>query len=105
MQHIFCVVGSKEDCEQGKKFFHDDCIAHPIRLYQPERRSLVDVESFTVGPWIQEEIDAELPHTEDESTCADFPPVLDACCGSRAFWFDKADPRCLYVDNFGRFDL
>jgi len=28
-----------------------------------------------------------------------FPPVLDACCGSRAFWFDKADPRCMYVDK------
>ena len=28
-----------------------------------------------------------------------FPPVLDACCGSRMFWFDKTDPRCLYVDN------
>jgi len=28
-----------------------------------------------------------------------FPPVLDACCGSRAFWFDKADQRCLYVDK------
>jgi len=31
--------------------------------------------------------------------CSAFPPVLDACCGSRAFWFDKADPRCLYVDK------
>ena len=28
-----------------------------------------------------------------------YPPVLDACCGSRSFWFDKADPRCLYVDK------
>ena len=28
-----------------------------------------------------------------------YPPVLDACCGSRMIWFDKADPRCLYVDN------
>ena len=28
-----------------------------------------------------------------------FPPVLDACCGSRMFWFDKADTRCLYVDE------
>ena len=28
-----------------------------------------------------------------------FPPVLDACCGSRMFWFDRADPRCLYVDK------
>jgi len=28
-----------------------------------------------------------------------FPPVLDACCGSRMFWFNKSDHRCLYVDN------
>jgi len=26
------------------------------------------------------------------------PPVLDVCCGSRMFWFDKNDPRTLYVD-------
>lgn len=25
--------------------------------------------------------------------------VLDACCGSRMFWFDKADPRALFVDR------
>lgn len=25
--------------------------------------------------------------------------VLDACCGPRMFWFDKADERCLFVDN------
>jgi SAM-dependent methyltransferase len=25
--------------------------------------------------------------------------VLDACCGSRMFWFDKSDPRALFVDN------
>jgi SAM-dependent methyltransferase len=28
-----------------------------------------------------------------------YPPVLDVCCGSRMFWFNKADPRCLYVDK------
>ena len=28
-----------------------------------------------------------------------FPPVLDACCGGRSFWFDKHDMRCLYVDK------
>ena len=28
-----------------------------------------------------------------------FPPVLDACCGGRMMWFNKADPRCLYVDK------
>lgn len=27
------------------------------------------------------------------------PPVLDACCGSRMFWFDKADSRALFVDK------
>lgn len=26
------------------------------------------------------------------------PPVLDACCGSRMFWFDKQDPRAVFVD-------
>jgi SAM-dependent methyltransferase len=26
------------------------------------------------------------------------PPVLDACCGTRAFWFDKTDPRALFLD-------
>jgi SAM-dependent methyltransferase len=25
--------------------------------------------------------------------------VLDACCGSRMFWFDKADSRALFVDK------
>lgn len=25
--------------------------------------------------------------------------VLDACCGSRMFWFDKKDPRTLFIDN------
>ena len=24
---------------------------------------------------------------------------LDACCGPRMMWFDKDDPRCLFVDN------
>lgn len=27
------------------------------------------------------------------------PPVLDACCGSRMFWFDKADGRALFLDK------
>lgn len=25
--------------------------------------------------------------------------VLDACCGSRMFWFDKQDERAIFVDN------
>lgn len=27
------------------------------------------------------------------------PPVLDACCASRMFWFDKADARVLFLDK------
>lgn len=27
------------------------------------------------------------------------PAVLDACCGPRMFWFDRADPRALFVDK------
>lgn len=27
-----------------------------------------------------------------------FPPVLDACCGARMFWYDKKDPRATFVD-------
>lgn len=33
----------------------------------------------------------------DATDC--YPPVLDACCGSRMFWFDKADRRALFIDN------
>ena len=29
----------------------------------------------------------------------ELPPVLDACCGARMFWFDKTDPRALFVDK------
>jgi len=27
------------------------------------------------------------------------PPVLDACCGGRAMWFDRKDQRALFVDR------
>ena len=26
-------------------------------------------------------------------------PILDACCGSKMFWFDKEHPDVLYMDN------
>lgn len=28
-----------------------------------------------------------------------FKPILDACCGSRMFWFDKENPAVLFCDN------
>jgi SAM-dependent methyltransferase len=27
------------------------------------------------------------------------PFILDACCGSRMFWFDKNNPNCLFIDK------
>jgi SAM-dependent methyltransferase len=27
------------------------------------------------------------------------PPVLDACCGSRMFWFNREDERAIFVDK------
>ena len=26
-------------------------------------------------------------------------PILDACCGSRMFWFNPKNPNVLFVDN------
>lgn len=26
-------------------------------------------------------------------------PILDACCGSRMFWFDKENPNAVFCDN------
>ena len=46
--------------------------------------------------------------TIDEAACGgsaltaelgDLPPVLDACCGSRMFWFDRQDSRAVFVDK------
>ena len=34
----------------------------------------------------------------DYSTCY-APFILDACCGSRMFWFDKSNPNCLFIDK------
>lgn len=28
-----------------------------------------------------------------------FPAVLDACCGTRMMWFDRNDPRALFIDK------
>lgn len=38
---------------------------------------------------------------QHEAGCVNYelPPVLDACCGTRAFWFDRKDPRALFIDK------
>ena len=36
---------------------------------------------------------------KSERSEANFPPVLDACCGARTMWFDHADSRAVYMDR------
>lgn len=36
---------------------------------------------------------------EKMKTLENLPPVLDACCGGRMFWFDRADERALFCDK------
>jgi hypothetical protein len=38
-------------------------------------------------------------HVESEGVGGVLPPILDACCGSRMFWFDRSDARALYMDK------
>lgn len=49
----------------------------------------------TITPRLQE----KRPAAFHAAPCSALPPVLDACCGSRMFWFDKQDERALFVDN------
>ncbi len=35
----------------------------------------------------------------NDSTEAASKQVLDACCGSRMFWFDRKDKRAIFVDK------
>lgn len=36
---------------------------------------------------------------EGEKEMKKSPLILDACCGSRMFWFDKTNPNCLFIDK------
>ena len=49
---------------------------------------------------VNEAKDAGKPDGE-QTPCATtcYPPVLDACCGPRMFWFDKSDDRALFHDR------
>ncbi len=34
-----------------------------------------------------------------ETTCSALPLILDSCCGSRMFWFNREHPQAVYVDK------
>jgi len=42
--------------------------------------------------------DAARAHGSSLQRLVRLPPVLDACCGGRMMWFDKQDPRALFMD-------
>lgn len=42
---------------------------------------------------------AEQPRCQGSPPASGSPLVLDACCGSRKFWFDRDDTRALYIDR------
>lgn len=41
----------------------------------------------------------ETRHARPLDHAVRLPPVLDACCGSRAMWFDRSDNRAVFVDR------
>lgn len=68
------------------------------RLSSPGLRiTRMDVEG-TIS--MNEAKDVEKPDSE-QTPCATicYPPVLDACCGSRMMWFDRSDDRAVFVDK------
>lgn len=36
---------------------------------------------------------------QEKGVCGGMKPILDACCGSKMFWFDKNHEDVLYMDN------
>jgi len=41
----------------------------------------------------------ECAHAGSLNGMVRLPPVLDACCGSRMFWFDRKNPAALFMDK------
>lgn len=63
------------------------CLGHPLARERDAARAEA------------EQLRAPRCSTRGGDVSAALRPVLDACCGPRMFWFDKADKRALFVDN------
>lgn len=71
-----------------------------IRLFRLPFR--VDISRYFAGTKNVQNSNAELSRDRRESVLNDLlelPLVLDACCGSRKFWFDSEDRRALFIDQ------
>jgi len=45
------------------------------------------------------EIKEDAPAVFHAPSCSALPPVLDACCGARMMWYNKADRRAIFHDK------
>jgi len=57
-----------------------------------------DVRSMPCYPSPVESPQASASGTERGAERAEFPPVLDVCCGGRMMWFNPDDERGMFVD-------
>lgn len=48
---------------------------------------------------MEDTTDIKPPEDSPSGPTACYPPVLDACCGGRMMWFDKANPMALFQDK------
>jgi len=59
----------------------------------------IDAEGLDFWPGqISKWFDLPFPTGFTAAGTACYPPVLDACCGGKSFWFDKDDGRALFMD-------
>ena len=46
----------------------------------------------------EQETNHAFARSRSNAGLGNFPPILDACCGGRQFWFDKENPNVLFAD-------
>lgn len=66
--------------------------------HSPIPQALTRPETALAPPRVRHE-DKELSTAGGGAGGNPFATVLDACCGSRMFWFNRTDPRAIFVDK------
>lgn len=72
----------------GKSSLQGRPLCPPVQQQRSHAQSLVELEP---------PVDSE--HAGSGGSGRSLPPVLDACCGGRMMWFDKANRLALYMDK------
>lgn len=58
-----------------------------------------DGAALPAASWLSHWSGSESHQSKPERSEANFPPVLDACCGPRMMWYDPKDKRAIFVDK------